>query len=962
MNQLPIEIQLLKRQLNTLYLGLSKLNGGGSDCITGNGPFPPVWDVESGPPAQATPQFTINFNRPASLSNVDVISQLTKLKTLSLAGCKLLTTLPDLGRLTALESLDLSHCSGLTELPPLSGLRSLTTLTLSGCSGLSSLPPLTGLKKLTRLDLSGCIGLVGLPPLSGLRSLTTLTLSGCRGLSSLPRLTGLNHLSALNLRDASGLTSLPDLIGLHDLVTLDLRGCVGLTQLPALTGLTKLNTLLLNVCSGLSSLPELSKLPSLTSLDVSWCSNLTSLPDLSELGRLASLYLDGSGISYFNRLDRIPTLQRLSTYSTRFRDLHPAVCSRQPFENCLESVRRYFSAFGPDPQPDAEVKLFVIGNGRAGKTTLIRRLKSKRQAVIARVAVESTQGVEVETFEVPRSWGLPPLTLCIWDFGGQDIYHGTHALFLQEPAIYLLAYSHDTNNEQEVIDGGIVHHNRPLAYWFDYLRQAAGSNGAVASPVLYVQTKCDLAPGADAERRHTPPEGQFSNLSPLIHADATHPEGVGALRLGLTGALRTLLEQRPQPPLPTAWAGVRGEMRRVRSRAGRRTMSRDEFIKLCAGHGCEADASVILAALHQTGVVFYREGIFGDRVVVDHRWVLDAIYTVFTKNEDFQDEIDGKCGRFTRRQLERYFWEAQGHSLADQRVFLGFMEECGICFRTQPGNNPLYEGVYVIPDKLPQWGAESERRLRALLSSPDGQEITAEFSLLHDGIARSFLSRIGSLAGDKATYWRYGCHLIDGRTGCDALIRMDRRTCRLQAWGTRAGELLETLSGMLARVPCGQPPKFHAHVVGELDKLSASANQGIPPDRLVPVRETPLDALMWTEEIGLHRLRAFYLIGRGFKAGLNSFRKLERDFLTRSVRNKWPDSIPLSGNGLSGVARIMGKVFAKYYGKRRLKLYRVVGKNTGNGSGYPAEFTADGWRAWDDVQKLLKRRRLCPKW
>ena len=43
--------------------------------------------------------------------------------------------------------------------------------------------------------------------------------------------------------------------------------------------------------------------------------------------------------------------------------------------------------------------------------------------------VPSTHGIEISAAPLARAPGESPLaTLRIWDFGGQDIYHGTHAL------------------------------------------------------------------------------------------------------------------------------------------------------------------------------------------------------------------------------------------------------------------------------------------------------------------------------------------------------------------------------------------------------------------------------------------------------------------------------------------------------------------------------------------------------
>ena len=79
----------------------------------------------------------------------------------------------------------------------------------------------------------------------------------------------------------------------------------------------------------------------------------------------------------------------------------------------------------------------------------------------------------------------------LWDFGGQDIYHGTHALFVGARAVFLLVWAKDTENAMEYEHGGVRFRNQPLQYWVDYVCEQQG--GTKDSPVLVVQTKCDQA-------------------------------------------------------------------------------------------------------------------------------------------------------------------------------------------------------------------------------------------------------------------------------------------------------------------------------------------------------------------------------------------------------------------------------------------------------------------------------------
>ena len=77
--------------------------------------------------------------------------------------------------------------------------------------------------------------------------------------------------------------------------------------------------------------------------------------------------------------------------------------------------------------------------------------------------------------------------LHLWDFGGQDLYHGTHALFMRTRSLFILVWTPQSENTREYEYGGMTFRNHPLAYWLEYLRHLSGMD----SPVLIVQNMCD---------------------------------------------------------------------------------------------------------------------------------------------------------------------------------------------------------------------------------------------------------------------------------------------------------------------------------------------------------------------------------------------------------------------------------------------------------------------------------------
>ncbi len=113
-------------------------------------------------------------------------------------------------------------------------------------------------------------------------------------------------------------------------------------------------------------------------------------------------------------------------------------------------------------------------------------------------------------------------------------------------------------------------------------------------------------------------------------------------------------------------------------------MERETFQAWCDEAGGVSSAEHLLAYLHNAGIVFYQKGLFGDRIVLDHAWALNAIYAVFDRTRCYK-RLQREGGRFDRLRLEELIWKEQGYTADEQRLFLSMMRSCGICFVYRAG-------------------------------------------------------------------------------------------------------------------------------------------------------------------------------------------------------------------------------------------------------------------------------------
>jgi internalin A len=769
------------------------------------------------------------------LCDLSPLAGLTSLQTLQLSHCKQLSDLSPLVALASLQALDLSGCGQLRDLPPLVGLSSLQTLELSYCKQLSDLSSLAGLASLQTLDLTGCGQLSGdLNPLGGLTSLQTLELSHCAQLRDLSPLATLPSLQTLKLTYCWYLGDLSPLAGLTSLQTLELSGCEQLRgDLSPLAGLTSLQTLELSGCeqlygdlsplAGLASLQtldlsrckllrgDLSPLAGLTSLQTLKLSGCEQLNDLSPLATLASLQtLELSGCLGIRRLaplgPLLSTLQELRLFGCQLEDLPSEVCGESNAENVLAKIRAHYEDLKPGQQPDAEVKVLFLGNGGTGKTQLCRRLRGEPFDPSA----PSTHAIQVSEKTMGLEDFPDPVHLNLWDFGGQEIYHGSHALFVQGQAVFLILWT-PRLEEGDDYEGDLRFRRHPLSYWLDYLRAFA----EVGSPVLLIQSQCDT-PG---DRTPLPPVpmDDFTALQ-RVQVSAKVGLGLDLVTAALKEAVRDCFYRRPPPPIGVGRVKVRDRLRKVLAedqalpppQRRYRLLERTEFDRLCDEEGGISDKEALLDFLHHSGVIFYRPSLFGGRIVLDQNWALEAIYALFDRKKTFP--LLRGYGRFTRADLEALIWS--DYTPEEQKVFLGMMESCGICFRLRELSYDEWE--YLAPELLPPWSDVQELLLGRLRDDPPTAEAEARYAFLHEGVLRGYLSKIGQRVKDAAVYWKYGCWFYEKTTKSQALIesrwadvasQSGKGAIWFRAWGERAGALIEPLLAELKKLPVGQAPQ-----------------------------------------------------------------------------------------------------------------------------------------------------------
>ena len=435
----------------------------------------------------------------------------------------------DLSSADSLEELSLVENPALTRLPGLEKLSQLTSLGISGCDGLTGLPSLEKLTLLSKLNLFGCRSLAQLPSLDNLTQLTSLVLSGCNDLTRLPSLKNLTLLSKLNLFGCRNLAQLPSLDNLTQLTFLDLTGCDGLTRLPSLENLTQLTTLNLSFCKGLTALPDgLRKLEKLRLLSLIFL-NLSTLPDwLPEIAERFSMNFSTKAGKH---------KATISLLGTTVDDIPDMSIFDQPYEVIAEFFRN--RSLGKTRALN-EIKVVFLGDGEAGKSHTIARLMNdggepkdyQDQATPGIVIKRKNYTHSDRTFQVNY-----------WDFGGQEIMHSMHRIFLTSRTMYVVLL-----NARDDTQADRAH------YWLHNIRSFAPG-----APVLLVLNKMDQNPNASVDERTL--KARYPGLTQIVKLSALNASQEEFNRI-FTNALLSEIQKTGylDADWPDSWIRVKQEL------------------------------------------------------------------------------------------------------------------------------------------------------------------------------------------------------------------------------------------------------------------------------------------------------------------------------------------------------------------------------------------------------------------
>lgn len=473
-----------------------------------------------------------------------------------------------------------------------------------------------------------------IPMLSCFPGLSSLNLRGTM-VKELNADSQMLYLKFLNLND-SKIVDVSCIENFPNLLRVYLSG-LDITKLPTLSKLRRLESL---NCSHtkVDELPEIGDMIYLKSLNISY-THIKSIEDVRFPAMLRTLILDGTPIDSIPiSITRLHALRKLM-----LNDMHLKTLPREILDLCLDfnfsnkgfgiglldtviedmdvsifqqprDIIEYWFLHrnlhnGQQEEALNEAKVVFLGDGGAGKSLSIHRLLNDCTEQPS-FNGESTPGISIQdniyTIDGKK------ILIHYWDFGGQEIMHSMHRMFLTRRTLYVVFINARDNTQDE-----------RARYWLHNIKSFAEN-----SPVILVINQIDQNPSASVNEPAL--KALYPELKDIVKLSATcysKEEFEKNLQRKIIDELINL----PiiNEPFLISWKNLKYRLQSMKEYY----IDKQEFLSIC--NKCEVENSIslrmqLLDWFADLGVSFcYQDSRqLADYMILRPDWITNAIYII----------------------------------------------------------------------------------------------------------------------------------------------------------------------------------------------------------------------------------------------------------------------------------------------------------------------------------------------
>ncbi len=366
------------------------------------------------------------------ISDIKSIKELKSLQTLYLWSNQI-SDIKSIKELKSLQTLYLSR-NQINDIESIKELKSLQELDLSD-NQISDIESIKELKSLQELDLS-YNKINDIESIKELKSLQELDLSDNQ-ISDIKSIKELKSLQTLYLSNnqISDIESIKELKSLQALYLWSNQ----ISDIKSIKELKSLQTLYLsnNQISDIKSIKELKSLQTLY-LSNNQISDIESIKELKSLQKLDLSRNQISDMKSIKELKSLPELDELRIYKNPFlEELIDFKLDETYDSNNLQDLKDYFQGISSKSAKDIKSikKIMLVGNHSSGKSEFLNHFIEDNSQT------GSTHILNIVSY--PNNENKKAI---IYDFGGQDYYHGIYKAFMTNHATSLIFWKKQTDN------------------------------------------------------------------------------------------------------------------------------------------------------------------------------------------------------------------------------------------------------------------------------------------------------------------------------------------------------------------------------------------------------------------------------------------------------------------------------------------------------------------------------------
>ncbi|MDM8560897.1 COR domain-containing protein [Candidatus Parabeggiatoa sp. HSG14] len=397
------------------------------------------------------------------------------------------------------------------------------------------------------------------------------------------------------------------------------------------------------------------------------------------------------------------------------------------------AVIEYFNA--GEKQRLNEVKVLLIGDGGAGKTSLVKQLREQQ----FNPNESQTKGIQINDWEVvdithcEMTADEQTIKVHLWDFGGQEIMHATHQFFLSKRSIYIL-----------VLDG---RKDEKTEYWLKYIESFGGD-----SPILVVLNKIDQNPAFEVNGKSL--RDKYQGIQDFYRISCETNEGIEGFRTAFQRALSKIEIRRIY--WPTTWFQVKTQLEQM----SEPYIDYAKYAAICKNSEVtEKTQEILLKYLCSLGVTLHFKELFLENThVLEPKWVTKAVYKIINARQ-----VTDKQGILDFNDLEAILHPTEDgdyHYPRDQYPYIvGLMEKFELCYA-------LNKQQVLIPDLLPVEEPDFN------FDKAQALQFRIDYNFLPRSVMPRFIVNMHPDIQDELR-WRTGVVLKDEKLEAMAVVKSD---------------------------------------------------------------------------------------------------------------------------------------------------------------------------------------------